>query len=307
MSERLYAYISNHREKIEEALSDFLPVSTQPKAASLNDALRYALFPGGKRWRPVLTMLGAEVAGACSRDALPVACAMEYLHTSSIIFDDLPSMDDADVRRGRESLHVVYGESIALLTGLTLLNESYALLVRAARNNGFFEAATMLVEEAARCIGSNGMIGGQVVDLLLQGSGQGVDALHSKNLKTTSLMRLTMIAGAAACGADDGDVRALADYGDSLGLAYQICDDLLDELGHSDDLGKPAGQDLRHCRTNFVSELGIEEAHLKAVKLIEEGNHNLVARFGDCLAAGLIADASALILNNAGRHTAAAA
>lgn len=307
MSEGLCGYISQNRQAIEHALSDFLPVSTQPRAACLNDALRYSLFPGGKRWRPILTLLGAELVGATPQAALPAACAMEYLHTSSIILDDLPAMDDADMRRGRESVHVVYGESIALLAALALLNESYALLVRTATGSGFPEAGTKLVREAANCIGSNGMIGGQVVDLVLQGAGHRADALISKNLKTTSLMRLTMVAGAMACGACDDDIDALADFGEALGLAYQICDDLLDELGRSEDLGKPVRQDHRHCRSNFVSELGIEGAHLKAVSLIDGGRNRLLDRFGQAEKVAMLGEAAGLILDSAVRLAVAAA
>src|SRR5262249_31784521 len=231
MSERLLSFIDCHRQRIDHALTDYLPLSSQPHTEALNKAIYYALFPGGKRWRPLLTLLGAEVAGARAKDTMQAACAMEYLHTSSIIIDDLPAMDDAPTRRGRMALHLVYGESVALLAALSLLNESYALLARNACQHGMSESVGRLVEEAARCVGTNGMIGGQTVDLFLQGVGQDSSALVSRNLKTTALMRLTMSAGAIACGADEEDAAVLADFGESLGVVYQICDDLLDALG----------------------------------------------------------------------------
>src|SRR5215813_12984430 len=136
MSENLLEYVARRRRSIEAALDGFLPLSSQSHARRLNEALRYAVFPGGKRWRPLLTLLGAELVEVSTGDAMPAACAMEFLHTSSIIFDDLPAMDDADLRRGVPALHRVYGEGVAVLAALALLNESYGLLARAARDSG---------------------------------------------------------------------------------------------------------------------------------------------------------------------------
>lgn len=307
MTERLCTYIRRHRQAVEQSLEAHLPLSAQPYATALNDALRYSLFPGGKRWRPMLALLGAELTGGRARDAMPAACAMEFLHTSSIIFDDLPAMDDAELRRGRAALHCVFGESVALLAGLALMNQSYALLVQTARDYGSGDSAAWLVEAAARCIGSDGMIGGQVVDLMLRGSGQGPDALVSRNLKTTALMRLTMVAGAVACGAEEDDAAVLAEYGESLGMAYQICDDLLDELADPEHLGKPAKQDTRHARSNYVAELGAEAAHRLAGSLIEDAKASLRERFGNRPEVELLSDAAAMILQSAGRLALAAA
>jgi geranylgeranyl diphosphate synthase type II len=271
MSESLLAYVERRRPSIEVALDDFLPLSSQPHAGRLNEALRYAVFPGGKRWRPLLTLLGAELAGGAALDALPAACAMEFLHTSSIIFDDLPAMDDADFRRGVPALHRVYGEGLAALAALALLNGSYGLLVRAARDSGRRDAAARLIAEATECVGGNGMIGGQAVDLGLRDSDRGPDALYSRNLKTTALMRLTLLAGALAVGAEDGPLSTLGEFGVALGMAYQICDDLLDELADGQRIGKPAGQDARHNRPSCVSELGHEGARRLAAGLVDEG------------------------------------
>lgn len=301
MTERLCLYIASQRRSLETALENHLPYSSQPRAGRLNEALRYAMFPGGKRWRPMLTLLGAKLTGASERAALPAACAMEFLHTSSIIFDDLPAMDDADMRRGRASLHRSFDESVALLAGLALLNESYSLLARTARQFGDCEAAAWLVEEAARCIGSDGMIGGQAVDLELQGAEQGNDSLASRNLKTTALMRLTMIAGAVSCGANENDTRVLANFGESLGMAYQICDDLLDELVEAERLGKPAKQDLRHSRSNYVTEFGIEGAHRLATDLLEGAKSSLRQQFGKRHEVELLSDAAAIILQGSGQ------
>lgn len=307
MSERLYNFISWHQRAVEAALAEHLPRSTQPHAARLNEALQYALFPGGKRWRPMLTLLGAQMAGARLRGALPVACAMEFLHTSSLIFDDLPAMDDAAVRRGRAALHCVFGEGVAMLAGLALLNECYALLARTARAHSAGAAAAWLVEEAARCIGADGMIGGQAVDLALRGAGQEPDALASRNLKTTALMRLTMSAGAVACGAEEDDALVLAEFGEALGMAYQICDDVLDEMANSNQLGKPTGQDARHGRSSYVAELGIEGAQRLATSLITDAKATLRKRFGPRPEVELLADASTIILQGANQQALRAA
>jgi len=301
MHERLNAHVSRRRCLIEAALEDHLPLSAQPHARRLNEALRYAVFPGGKRWRPVLTLLGAELVGASARNAMLAACAMEFLHTSSIIFDDLPAMDDADMRRGIPALHRVFGEGVALLAALALLNEAYRLLARAARENGCCETTARLVEEASKCIGGNGMIGGQAVDLVLRGAGQGADALHSRNLKTMALMRLTMMAGAVACGAGEDDAAALGDFGESLGMAYQVCDDLLDGLGAKAELGKPAGQDTRHGRSTCVTELGVEGARQFAANLVEKGKTSLWERFGALPEVELLSEAARMILQEAMR------
>src|SRR5262249_51977244 len=248
MPEKINAYVNQRRCFIEAALEKRLPLSSQPHARRLNEVRRSAVIPGGKRWRPVLTLLGADLIGSSARNAMLAACAMEFLHTSSIIFDDLPAMDDADMRRGVPALHRVFGEGVALLAALALLNESYCLLARAALENGRREMSARMIIEAATCVGGNGMIGGQAVALALRGAGQGTDALQSRNLKTMALMRLTLTAGAVACGADEDDATALGAFGASLGAAYQVCDDLMDDLGASGAIGKPVKQDARHRR-----------------------------------------------------------
>lgn len=301
MTERLGRYIEEHRDAIEAALECHLPVSHQENAVALNEALRYAIFPGGKRWRPLLTLLSAAVVGADPTRAMPAACAMEYLHTSSMIFDDLPAMDDAGLRRGRPTLHLAFGESMALLSALALFNQSYALLAKSAVEHGGNVAGMRLVEEAARCIGTDGMIGGQVVDLVLQGTGQKASSLASRNLKTTALLRLTLLAGAGACGASEAETRALGDFGEALGMAYQICDDLLDELVDDADLGKPAHQDSRHSRSNHVAEFGVEGAHRMACDLVETALQKLAEAFPGRPAVDLIADAARLILSGMGK------
>src|SRR5215468_8259486 len=299
MFDRLTNFIAGAAPMIEAALEQSLPLSARHGAERLNDALRAAVFPGGKRWRPILTLLGTMTAGGAAQSALPIACAIEFLHTSSLILDDLPAMDDARLRRGRAALHLIYGEGLAMLAALALLNRAYELLARCG------EARTgRLIAETARCVGTDGMIGGQAADLDIhldmrldtRESRGNSHALASRQLKTSALARLTIIAGAIAAGADERDVAALARYGECLGAAYQICDDLLDELGESETIGKNVGQDARHLRSTFTAQFGAEEAQHLALSLLAEGQQAIHERFGECPTASLLIEAADLVI-----------
>jgi geranylgeranyl diphosphate synthase type II len=298
MTDRLVNFIAAHGQAVEAALVMWLPLSKPAGAERLNEALRYAVFPGGKRLRPMLTIIGTKLVGGEVQKALPAACAVEFLHTSSLILDDLPAMDDADLRRGRPAVHLACGEGIATLAALALFNQAYALLARAAGQSGEPALTEKLLAEAAHCIGADGMIGGQAVDLALRAAGAGPEVLGSRNLKTTALMRLTMTAGAIGCGANDADVSALAKFGEFLGLTYQICDDLLDEVGECGLTGKPARQDARHLRPTFVGELGLEGSHRLAMLLAEEGKAAITDRFGHCHEALLLVEALHLVVRD---------
>lgn len=280
MTERLSDFIHQHHQEFEEALKIYLPVSDLCGTHSLNEALDYALFPGGKRLRPIITLLGTMLVGTSAKKAMPIACAIEFLHTSSLIFDDLPAMDDAGVRRGRATLHTAFGEGIAILTALALLDQSYSLFAQtAAKNCNDSARVEKLISEAANCIGSKGMIGGQAVDLEIQRCEVKNEILESRNLKTTALMKFTATAGAITFGADEKDVCALGHFGECLGAAYQICDDILDEFGEPEIIGKTVKQDARHLRLTFAGA-DIEKAHRLAVNSIEESKRVIVKRFG---------------------------
>jgi geranylgeranyl diphosphate synthase type II len=292
MFDRLTNFIAGATPMIEAALEQSLPLSARHGVERLNEALRAAVFPGGKRWRPILTLLGTMTAGGSTQSALPIACAIEFLHTSSLILDDLPAMDDAQLRRGRAALHLIYGEGLALLAALALLNQAYALLARAGTGR--------LTAEAARCIGTDGMIGGQAADLDIRASRGNSHALASRQLKTTALARLTISAGAIASGADEQDVAALARYGECLGAAYQICDDLLDEFGESATIGKNVGQDARHLRSTVTSQFGAEGARRLALDFLAEGKQALRDRFGERQTVSLLIEAADLVISGAG-------
>jgi geranylgeranyl diphosphate synthase type II len=261
---------ADYRRLIESGLEDLLPISNVRAARRLNSAIRYAVFPGGKRMRPILALMGSQIVRGEVDHAIPAACATEFLHASSLIFDDLPAMDDADVRRGRPALHLAFGEDTALLTALALLNQAYAI----------FGHTPALIREASQCIGVDGMIGGQAVDLDIRIAGGNPEKFDSRNRKTTALMRLTLTAGAMACGAGDRDVAALARCGECLGEAYQIYDDLLDEFGRSEETGKTAHQDARHQRPSHVLEFGSDASRDHLSSLIAESKDALVSRFG---------------------------
>jgi geranylgeranyl pyrophosphate synthase len=293
LSEQLTSFVASSRGPVEEALRRRLPLSSLPHAARLNEALVYSVFPGGKRFRPALALLASELAGASREQGLAVACAVEFLHSSSLVLDDLPSMDDAALRRKRPALHLVYGEGVALLASVALLNQSYALLAEAASGT---DACGALVGEAARAIGADGMVGGQAVDLLTRAGEADTDALFCRELKTVALMQLMMTAGALACGARPADTGALSDFGECLGRAYQLCDDVSDETRPPELTGKPARQDARHMRASAVSALGAEGTRDLARKLVTRGVSRLREQFGARREVTLLADAGHFVL-----------
>lgn len=266
---------SDPRQLIEHGLRQHLPQSRLVCSERLNQALEYALFPGGKRMRPLLTLMSARAAGGCYTRALPVACAIEFLHTTSLIFDDLPSMDDAHLRRGSPALHLVFGEAVAQLTALALLNKTYALF-----------GSPALIAEAAECLGADGMIGGQAIDLQMRSDGCADVPFTARNRKTSALMRLTFTAGAIACEAPPSAIAALAYAGECLGEAYQICDDLLDHYLEDRNTGKTSHQDDRHQRLNHAAEWGVGACQSHITGLIDEAKKSLKQQFGTVGPAG---------------------
>jgi len=258
---------SSVREIIEGGLEKFLPSCHSEAAIVLDKALRDAVFPGGKRLRPRLTLLGAALFGAYDERVLRAACAVEFVHTSSLIIDDLPCMDDADLRRGNPSLHRAYGESVALLAGIALLNQAYAL----------FGQNPALIHEATQCIGVAGMIGGQAIDL---GVAPGDDLLEERDCKTSAMMRLALTAGALAAGIPVEQVEPLAECGQLLGRAFQICDDLLDAGRAHHDTGKPPDQDNRHNRPSHASRFDPAHSHARVLEIMAHVRQTLLESYG---------------------------
>jgi farnesyl diphosphate synthase len=268
------AFVAANRDRLEDALVARLPLSAAVGADRLNDAIRYSLFRGGKRLRPQLALASARLGGASDAQAVSIACAVEFIHTSSIVLDDLPAMDDATVRRGQPAVHVAFGEGMAILTAVALLNQAYVLLAD-AEQAGPPGGGSPLIREAVRCLGSAGMVAGQAVELA--SSGDVTDAiLASRELKTTGLMRLTTVAGAVVARAPQREADALAAFGESLGRAYQLYDDLADRVGDVQATGKSVGQDRRHRRPTAVRALSAADVRQRAADTIESGKAALV-------------------------------
>jgi len=248
----LWMYLDAHRESIERELRGNVPAAPREVGTRFNEAAEYGLFSGGKRLRPLLTFLGCEIVGGNPGSVLPAAVAAEFIHTSSLIFDDLPSMDDARERRGMESLHERFGEGLAVLVGLAFLNDAYGLILKC--EGASHEARRDAIIEMAECIGPRGMIGGQAADLALASGDSGERVSEDvRNLKTSALMRLTLVVGAILGGGSSSQIECLREFAVLLGEAYQLSDDLLDLeedskifSGSSRPMGLEAGlEDLR--------------------------------------------------------------
>ena len=257
-------WMEQHRHLIDNALVERLPVSRLPGAERLNDAVYYALFPGGKRMRPLLVLLAAGVCGGTSEEALEAAAAIEFLHSASLVVDDLPAMDDAGTRRGHATVHREFGENMALLAALALMNQAYGLLAR----------YPSLLPLAVQEIGAGGMIGGQAADLT--GACE-----QSRFEKTSALARLTLAAGAAAAGANASDTEVLICFGSAIGEMYQICDDMVDNLATVASSGKTVRQDWRHSRWNSATCLGYENSCARVHELVDRSVGMLRDHFGE--------------------------
>ena len=279
---------------LEARLADRLPLSTLAGTMALNDAVRYAVFPGGRRWRPVLTLLGAMTAGVRPETVIDVACGVEYVHSASLILDDLPAMDDGRERRGRPTVHRAFGEGAALLAALALLNRGYELFLDGGAGDTPGSPEYRLLREAMSAIGADGMIGGQAADL----AGHHAAHLGSRQRKTTALVRLAAVAGAIAGGAADPDIEALGTYGACIGAAYQIHDDLLDADARASAAGKTAGQDARHGRPSWSGLTGVDAACTAAALEIDRGRLAISRRFGETPAARLLIAAAGEILDS---------
>ncbi len=225
----LWQYVESKRPQIEKSLREFLPLAPPHIETKFNEAIEYALFSGGKRLRPVLTLLGAELFGAKTETILPAAIAGEFIHTSSLIFDDLPCMDNSPERRGKTSLHEKFGEGLAILVALGFLNASYGLIF--VNHYSLPERAMQAHAELVECIGASGMLGGQSVDLALaKGKEETTAQINEsvRNLKTSALMRLSLRVGAILAGASYLDLVTLSRFAELLGDAYQLSDDIID-------------------------------------------------------------------------------
>ncbi|MDO8494341.1 MAG: polyprenyl synthetase family protein [Deltaproteobacteria bacterium] len=272
----IQAYLATQKEKIDRALTTtFQTCADIPPV--LREAMEYSLKAGGKRVRPVLVLASAAVYKAPEEKIMPVALAMELIHTFSLIHDDLPAMDNDDLRRGQPTSHKVFGEGKAILAGDGMLSHAFFLLARLGKKGGVYPTLLLeVIEDIAKATGAEGMVGGQVLDLQGEGADlneEGLRKIH--RYKTGALITASVISGAKLAGAGKKDLEHLKVYGDKIGLAFQIADDVLNVEGTTKELGKKAGSDASLQKTTYPSVCGLEESKKKARQLVEEAVKSL--------------------------------
>jgi geranylgeranyl diphosphate synthase type II len=257
----LKAYLAEKRAMVEEALERYMPKPDGP-AADLIKAMNYSLFAGGKRLRPILCIAGVEAVGGKGEKVLPAACALELIHTYSLIHDDLPAMDNDDLRRGKPTSHKVFGEAMAILAGDGLLTEAFNMLGRLDVHESLSaDVMKQTISIIAAASGWQGMVGGQSVDI--QSEGKEIDIsllnyIHSN--KTGALITASVVSGAVLGGASQPQMDDLTMYGEKIGLAFQIADDILDIEGSTEEMGKGTGSDSKKGKNTFPSVYGLNES-----------------------------------------------
>jgi geranylgeranyl diphosphate synthase type II len=255
--------LSTLARAVDRALDKFLPPASR-SPQRLHEAMRYSIFGGGKRLRPALAILTCEALGGGRADALPTACALEMIHTYSLIHDDLPSMDDDDFRRGRPSCHRAFDEATAILAGDALQAEAFGTIARHVDNP---RRAAALVGELAHAAGSVGMVGGQVLDLAGSSRSDEASLERIHRLKTAAMFRAATRLGAISAGAAASKVDRMGGFGESLGLAFQIVDDILDVSGTAGELGKTPGKDSAQDKATYPALFGLDASRRRAETL----------------------------------------
>ncbi|HBE98218.1 MAG TPA: farnesyl-diphosphate synthase [Verrucomicrobiales bacterium] len=264
----LEAYLKNQQSLIDDSLNAFLPRATE-RPRTIHQAMRYSVFAGGKRLRPILTLAAAEACGGEAENALRPACAVEIMHTYSLVHDDLPSMDDDDLRRGRPTSHKVYGEGMAVLTGDALLTEAFTVLAETPPTKRY--SLKDLLLEFSICGGSKKLIGGQVLDL--EGESKDLNKAQLIRIhenKTAALLTTSLRLGAMTANATPKQLEALTDFGYNLGLAFQVIDDILDVTQSTEQLGKTAGKDEAVNKATYPSILGLDKSKKEAARLTKK-------------------------------------
>lgn len=269
----LRTYLQDGCASVDKALDRALPKPSR-KPATIHRAMRYSLFAGGKRMRPILAIAAAEACGGSRDAALPAACAVECVHTYSLVHDDLPCMDDDDMRRGRPTSHKVFGEGVAVLAGDALLTQAFEILSN-ARPTSKYPVSTM-IRELAEAAGSLKLIAGQVADL----EGEGRKATRSElkfihERKTAAMIECSLRLGAMSANATASKLEALTAFGRHLGLAFQVIDDILDVTQSSATLGKSAGKDVTAEKTTYPSVIGLEASRREARRLTSAAHNSL--------------------------------
>jgi geranylgeranyl diphosphate synthase, type II len=288
----LKTYLITRQSVIDRALDRYLP-KANTKPATLHRAMRYSLFAGGKRLRPILCLAAAESCRGKIDDALPFACALECIHTYSLVHDDLPSMDNDDFRRGRPTCHKAFGEGIAVLAGDALLTIAFEIVSR-AKPRPRYDMSTLL-REIAVAAGSRKLIAGQVADLEAEGKNvnrRELQFIHEN--KTAAILKSSVRLGAMSANADAGQLSAITRFGERLGLAFQIIDDILDVTQTSEVLGKSAGKDAAAHKATYPAVIGLEKSRAEAKRLTREA-HDVLSVFSACDAEPLHALANYLL------------
>ena len=263
----LSGFLASRTQLVNEALDRFLPSATT-RPATIHKAMRYSLFAGGKRMRPALCLAAAQACGGDERDALPLACAVECIHTYSLIHDDLPAMDDDDFRRGQPTNHKVFGEGIAILAGDGLLTQAFEVAAQCQGSPRYSHPQIIL--ELARAAGSLQLVAGQVADLEGEGQTLSVNELrfiHER--KTSALLCCSVRLGGMSANCSPAQLRALTDFGYHVGLAFQVIDDILDVTQTSEQLGKTAGKDTAAHKATYPAIVGLEKSRKIAARLTD--------------------------------------
>nr|ABD92926.2 geranylgeranyl diphosphate synthase [Stevia rebaudiana] len=266
------SYMLEKVNMVNEALDASVPLKDPIK---IHESMRYSLLAGGKRIRPMMCIAACEIVGGNILNAMPAACAVEMIHTMSLVHDDLPCMDNDDFRRGKPISHKVYGEEMAVLTGDALLSLSFEHIATATKGVSK-DRIVRAIGELARSVGSEGLVAGQVVDILSEGADVGLDHLEYIHIhKTAMLLESSVVIGAIMGGGSDQQIEKLRKFARSIGLLFQVVDDILDVTKSTEELGKTAGKDLLTDKTTYPKLLGIEKSREFAEKLNKEAQEQL--------------------------------
>jgi geranylgeranyl diphosphate synthase, type II len=262
------AYLKEKRELVDSYLKSYFSISSKP--SYLHDAMTYSLFAGGKRIRPILALASYEACGGQAEHILPQAVALELIHTYSLIHDDLPSMDNDDLRRGKPTNHKVFGEAMAVLAGDALLTEAFKMITQINSDKSIAPSSLLrVVRELAVAAGAHGMVGGQAQDILSENAEPDEDVLKFIHLhKTAALIKASVTIGPILAKSKKTVLKALMAYGENIGLAFQVIDDILDVEGTTEELGKTAGSDQKKKKLTYPGVCGMEEARRIAEGLI---------------------------------------
>lgn len=273
-NDTLQQYCQSKIALIDKALDGYMPNDAYPPI--IYEAMRYSLFAGGKRLRPIMLMAAADAVGGKGSDYLPAACALEMIHTYSLIHDDLPAMDNDDYRRGKLTNHKVYGDGLAVLAGDGLLTAAFATML--SQSQVAPQILIQVTSEIAHAAGAAGMVGGQAVDLLSEGQiieAKTLEYIHQA--KTGALFKASLRAGAMLAGGSQEQLLALTDYAEQFGLAFQITDDILDVVGSEEKIGKPVGSDIKNHKVTYVTLHTLDGAKQLAAQAVRQAHESLSA------------------------------